>query len=346
MTNKENVINNYDSIDISRIFAALFVVCIHTSSFINNELYNLIFINVICRYAVPFFYIASGFFFFKKIEFTNHRIKKCKKNFEIFLIYEKRIIILYVIWSAVYGLVKYYSFCKTAPNEYNFFKDFLVSCVIGDSYYHMWYLLSMIFAIPLAYFLLRFVGIKITVIISGALYLLGSLAYAYSWLPIISNLANILDKTKTIGIAFDRALPLIIVGLICFLYKHKNKRLTIIMLALCILLNLIEIMFLYLHCGTSLKSSYVITTIPLAYFIFTCLQNIKIDISQKVCIYFRKMSTIIYCVHPLIIFILTELNINLGFTSFILILSISLLIASMTVYLSKFKYLRWLKYIS
>ena len=54
------------SLDLSRWIAAFLVICIHTvplSSF--SRLGNALFVQVVCRLAVPFFFVCSGYFLFR-----------------------------------------------------------------------------------------------------------------------------------------------------------------------------------------------------------------------------------------------------------------------------------------
>lgn len=58
----------YAAVDIAKYVSALLVVCIHTFPFIDiNEMLNTYFIQTICRLAVPFFFMISGYFLFRKI---------------------------------------------------------------------------------------------------------------------------------------------------------------------------------------------------------------------------------------------------------------------------------------
>ena len=57
----------YAVIDIAKYVSALLVVCVHTFPFLEmNETFNLYFIQIVCRLAVPFFFVVSAFFFFRK----------------------------------------------------------------------------------------------------------------------------------------------------------------------------------------------------------------------------------------------------------------------------------------
>lgn len=57
--------SNHTFIDIFKFIAALLVVAIHTTPLEDiSAKGNFYFENMLCRIAVPFFFAASGFFFF------------------------------------------------------------------------------------------------------------------------------------------------------------------------------------------------------------------------------------------------------------------------------------------
>lgn len=58
---------DYPGIDIFRMIAAILVIGIHTWPFADfGEIPELLFTRTIARIAVPFFFMASGFFLFGK----------------------------------------------------------------------------------------------------------------------------------------------------------------------------------------------------------------------------------------------------------------------------------------
>ena len=71
---------NYNGVDIVKFICAFFVLCIHVQmfpsktiglSFFEQDNYgiaNFLIAQGICRVAVPFFFVATGFFFFSKID--------------------------------------------------------------------------------------------------------------------------------------------------------------------------------------------------------------------------------------------------------------------------------------
>ena len=78
--------NNYDAVDAFKFIAAIMVVMIHTSPFIEFG-YLDYYISCLCRIAVPFFFTFSSFIFYKK-----------KKGITD---YVKRMLVLYACWFVI-----------------------------------------------------------------------------------------------------------------------------------------------------------------------------------------------------------------------------------------------------
>ena len=86
----------YAAVDIAKYVSALLVVCIHTFPFIDiNEMLNTYFIQTICRLAVPFFFMISGYFLFRKI----HNEEEDKDVLKKYLF---RLLKIYLIWTVIY----------------------------------------------------------------------------------------------------------------------------------------------------------------------------------------------------------------------------------------------------
>lgn len=336
--------DNLNAVDIAKFIAAILIMMIHYGSIFTNEVTYLLILNVVCRYGVPFFFVATGFFLFRKFKFTNEKIEKSKENFKIFLNYEKRICILYLIWSAVYCVLRYYEYCKTAFGQYNFWKDFFVSFISDQTYYHMWYLLSIIFAVPVMYFLLRFIKIKYVCIIAVILYVIEALSYGYTWLPGVDSLLTMMLKTKTVGVAIFRAMPLILIGIVCLKNNLTYKK-KVIGLIICAVLNVVEVLAIYLIGNDPGRYSYIFTTLPLAFFLFSTISETKLNCNKKICTYFRKTSTLIYCIHPLVYYFIEPLELPFIFINFIICVIIVLLISFALVWLSEKKLFTFLKFL-
>ena len=85
---------NNDVLDAFKFIAALSVVGIHTfpsKSILGSDL------KILARFSVPFFFIVSGYFLFKKISF-----REKEKDKKILFNYIKRILKVYLSWLIFY----------------------------------------------------------------------------------------------------------------------------------------------------------------------------------------------------------------------------------------------------
>ena len=86
---------SYNSIDLVKFIWSLLIIVIHSQPLLEfSDAANYIFNSSVCRLAVPFFFIVSGFFFANGLEKTNNKQK-------YFLFYEKKLIILYLFWQII-----------------------------------------------------------------------------------------------------------------------------------------------------------------------------------------------------------------------------------------------------
>ncbi|MBY0472081.1 acyltransferase [bacterium] len=86
-------------VEFFRVVAAFAVVCIHSAPFVNypsDTLYPLT--NHLTRFAVPFFFTLSGYFF-------GVTLKKGKSVEALFWKYFKRLVLLFLVWSVFYFLI-------------------------------------------------------------------------------------------------------------------------------------------------------------------------------------------------------------------------------------------------
>ena len=149
------------SIDSLRILCILAVLLIHTSTrTLETAKFDLtgfpltIFLNQIARFAVPLFFIISGFVLETNFDQSSGYISFLKKRFS-------KIFIPYVFWSGVYYLFVY------SQNHENFFHVLLT----GDASYQLYF----IPALCIFYLIFPFLH-KIYKIISNKLFLILLLA--------------------------------------------------------------------------------------------------------------------------------------------------------------------------
>lgn len=93
------------SVDTLKTFATLAVVAIHTRPFSGPEFSDSVFfsalfylINQASRFAVPFFFVASGYFFARSVE-------RGGSPWSQFFRYSKRLAVVFAVWTVVYGVI-------------------------------------------------------------------------------------------------------------------------------------------------------------------------------------------------------------------------------------------------
>lgn len=122
-------IKNYNSLDLGKFIAALFVVAIHAHPF--SGLVETIMIYGFARLAVPFFFIVSSFLFFRR--------NPVGKDLLHFL---KRLLLLYFLWAIfaiplfyIYHTPPYGSPISIGQLVYGFFS--------GSTYPGSWFLMAL-----------------------------------------------------------------------------------------------------------------------------------------------------------------------------------------------------------
>lgn len=210
--------HNYTSFDIAKLFCALLVIVIHTSPLAGcSAIADFYLTKVLAGIAVPLFFAMSGYLFFGKLILEDGKIKRCVENRSRLRNYLKRIGILYLTWSAVYLLYQLPQWHASGWWGLYVIKDYLVSFLLSGSYYHLWYLLALIYAVPLLYFLLTFVKKDKLVWICAAGWLVECLLYSYRWLGMegVEPLKWLTSHFDILFCAAFRAVPLLGIGVLC-----------------------------------------------------------------------------------------------------------------------------------
>lgn len=279
--------NNKGTIDIFKFLMALIVIEIHTQPFVNisNSFFNNLLL-LIEAIAVPYFFMASGYFLMDKCKKTS------KKNWPNILIdFIKKMTKLYVIWTIIYlPLTLIYYINNVEPwyrDIVSFIRGFLF---IGEQYnsWHLWYLLSAIYGSIVIYWgLLKKVNIKKIAIIGGIGLIMGFTTDIFITMDFVGLNAKIKSLIQFIipnGRIFE-GLFYITMGMI--FYKNnisfKTSITSIIISAICF--------FIF---PSSFFKDIMITVFSLS--LFNIALYIKVNESAKYKI-LRKTSTIMYFIH-------------------------------------------------
>jgi surface polysaccharide O-acyltransferase-like enzyme len=182
------------SIDAFRFLAIIGVIVIHTTRLKGDELkdaydYFYVAINQGSRFAVPFFFIISGFFFAKKISVRDTVLPVAEKIL-------KRLGLIWLFFCMVYilpyDLFSVFEYGVAGPvkmvywNLENIISD-PVRLVFEGSKGHLWFLVSLANSVLIATLFLRYWKknpLLPLIIVSVALYIFGLLAKSYSETPL------------------------------------------------------------------------------------------------------------------------------------------------------------------
>jgi len=197
------------SVDTFRLIAIIAVICIHTSPFENfnspgTYFYELlaIFIDQTSRFAVPFFFAISGYFWSSKIKKGHSPISSAHHL-------SKRVLGIFIFWSVAYLLPYNISsiaeFGYLGPIKVAYWHGLHIlnnptSLLIQGTKFHLWFLPSLIFS---TYFCALFIQLglnKTLLTLAVILYILGTLTTAYSETPIGVFIGFDTVKTPMLGI--------------------------------------------------------------------------------------------------------------------------------------------------
>lgn len=289
-------------IDCIKFIYAICIVGIHTEPFVNiNNAVNFIFSNIIFRLAVPFFVVCSGYFIGRRSDYKKDMVLPNKQYFVAQVL---KLIKLYALWSFIYLGISIINWIEIKWFSLFSFIDFGIACFTKGSYYHLWYLLSMIYALPIVYFILKIFNIKWIKVVTVILYAIQLLCYSYHFLlpEGLSFIKTIYDYISGPVDGLTRMVPFLLTGII--IVREKESRSDIRAFVCCFISLIIEVYTLI-----SLKQSsvsYVFFTLPVAYYFFKVVLQLEKKIQIKSYKLF-KSSTFIYCVHPLVIWILDKM---------------------------------------
>ena len=291
---------NLSAIDFAKFVFAILVVSIHTGPLDSYTKFgSWFFADVIAGLAVPFFFMTSCYFFFSKLTFAKGKIEKTKENFSRFKKYFVRILLLYVLWSAIYLCWQIPEWICTGWFSAAAFVDYFKSALVSASYYHMWYVLALLYIIPIMYFLLRHINIKIFSIIMSIVYVAGVLFYTFGeYAPSILNELRSFVPTSALSVLL--IMPSVTPCLFIDKIRLKQSYNLLLFVAFYILFVL-ESVLVYLYTERSTNSQYAFMIVPTIYFLLVWLKNCKWNISAKTATTLRNMSSLIYFAHPMII---------------------------------------------
>ena len=317
--------------DAAKFVAALLVIGIHTAVFsdLNSTIY-FAFVQIICRTAVPFFAVCTGYYIGTRVSFRN-RLEKTEANRAAFFRQWKKILTLYAIWTGLYLLFSIPFWIQTGWFSPIAFVDYAFAALTGGSHYHLWYLLYLLYSLPVVYLLLRWVPQRHHRLLIGSLWAIAIISYTYkSFLP--ERLLECLTPVERFS-TLPVLPPLILTGVYISKEVKRSKRFYAVGLLISSILLLAEA-FLLRYSGIE-KVSFIIFTLPTAYFLFHLILELPSPLVNSYAGLLGKISTFVYCVHPM--FIETAGRVSNNSVVTYLIVAFLSVISSYTYYLLKGK---------
>lgn len=314
----------YNSIDLFKLLMAIAVVAIHTNPIVKWK--NPIAIHIVMMiedWAVPFFFVASGFFLWNSDE--KHMSQ-----------YIKKIIRLYCVWTflslplSIYGYVisgNTVVSCILSYIKYFFF--------VGKLYnsYHLWYLLALIYALFIIYYM-RKKGCSVFTIFccSIGIYLVSEfflfgMDYQNKFPDGIRILVQIYQYVFNKGGIFSGFI-FVALGMMIAEYRVEVNRWIV-------LVGTVVFVIISMFSSEYLKQWIII---PEILFLFLFVLSIRIP-DSNIWVACRKISTIIYLTHLIIYsmysFVVIKNPNKLGFDSFLFTTIVCIGIALYVIKISK-----------
>lgn len=174
--------NQYGGLDAFKIIAAFLVICIHTSPLTTFSGETDFFLTrIVARIAVPFFMMVSGFFILPQYLFEKSGDTRPLMRFI------KKTALLYAVAIVIYLPVNLYAGQFGELDAAGILRLFL----FDGTFYHLWYLPSVILGVLIVYFLSRKLPFRAVMGVSLLLYGIGLMGDSYygaiSSVPVLST---------------------------------------------------------------------------------------------------------------------------------------------------------------
>jgi len=288
----------YKTLDFAKFVCAILVIIIHTAPFSSySSILDFGFRNIITVIAVPFFFLTSGFLAFKKLDSLDIE----KKKTYIFQ-YLKRIVIMYLIWSAVYFVFVVIKWIRKGFSVFDvleYIKDFFFE----GSYSTIWFLPALFAATLLVYLLRKKLSYSTIFVIACVVYLftLGGSSYygLVTKIPAVKAVYDFyygfFDSVKNgvcFGLIFVSMGAMVSEGEEKITKETKPLRALIPLIICSLLLAIEEFAVAYFDWNSSVDT--VIMLVPFTYFFVRFLLVWDLKVSDRACILMRKYSILMF----------------------------------------------------
>lgn len=328
------------TVDLLKFIFCIFIIALHTKV-IDLLPGRYFFINVFVRVAVPYFFVASGYYLRKK--YLNSSPNQYK---DVLLSYEKRLLFPYVFFLLIALRQQWTTYMLEGCSPIDFFKH-----LVQDALFYpkgaLWFVFALMIAALLTYpFMKMKNGVNICLAIGGLLFLFALICNNYYFLIVNTPLQTFVDNYMHIFVSARNGLffglVFVSLGMKCYDLHSKSKdlnkkrKICIFPLVLFFVLYVAEITILYfLRCERIDDTSLYISQILFIPVLFLSSILFPISIPAKISVLLRNLSTGMYYLHRPILWWVLFLTEN-KVIDFIVVLLIAFVICMIS-YKVKFK---------
>ncbi|WP_242272970.1 acyltransferase family protein [Bacillus cereus group sp. BfR-BA-01310] len=293
----------YVAIDITRVIAAILVITVHTDPLFHySQDGNYFLVSVLARIAVPFFFVTSGFFFASKVR-INYSFKE---DLPQVIPVISRLIKLYVIWTLIYFPLQMYIWVK-GGESWRYWLVYLQKAFFEGSYYTLWYLSALIFAMAFSFVLFKLCKPKIVLGITLMLFICGTFLQSYFDIfrsrELLSWYYTLFLTTRN-GLLFGSFF--VSLGMyISYFKKTRSQKYNIGFLFLSFVLLTFEA-FNVQHLAFTKGNGMWFMLVPTVYFLFMTLLNVNLENHSSYHI-LRPLSFLMYVSHGLFLILFSKL---------------------------------------
>lgn len=260
----------YHAIDIMKYVSAIMVVVVHTSPLLPyTEFGNFVLINILGRFAVPLFFITSGFFVSMKSREDPAYFKK----------YIISLIKLYIFWSILYLPAGFMWIQENIDIPYYLYP---IAMILGffylGTYYHLWYMPALIFSLIVVEWCSKRIRHRYLLPVTFLLFCIGSLETYYGVLS-FSGLRTIIDDYMMVFFTTRNGLFFGLFFVAFGYYLSKSNRAIHVehkrpWLIACLLVLVVEAYLL--NQTDTLNFNFLIMLAPCTVFLFLFLRDLPI----------------------------------------------------------------------
>lgn len=253
----------YPQLDIVKYVAALFVIVIHVFTVFENPYMNYFVVQIVGRLSVPFFFACSAFM-------VAHRRKEpgYLRKYTISLLWTYLVVsLIYLPFGLHYVMQEFTLSLWMVPLV------FLAGFLYIGTYYHLWFIPALLFALWFVHFCFERIGRKWTFVLVLLLFLFGSFE-TYYYVLTYSNLHKLFELFQSLLFTTRNGLfyGTIFVWIGYSLFEER-KRSSLPIVWVMFLLYAIEAIFFYNI--QTFDFNFLWMSVPFTYFFLSYLITLK-----------------------------------------------------------------------